>query len=182
LEAEEEKLRERLKGIGLTVLLLWPLGIIMLIIWIVQKINFKKRKEIEERRIKKLSQTAEEKMEEEEQKSNRIKREKAEFLKSQAQILSFLPADYQNLHAVGFMLTAVKNCRADTLKEAINLYESELGRLAMMDKIHRESQRQKMQAEALATALEEIAKNQESIDENLDAIRRQQYYDHLHHK
>ena len=40
--------------------------------------------------------------------------------------ISFLPEDYRNLQAIGFMLQAVKNCRADTLKEAINLYELEI--------------------------------------------------------
>ncbi|MBR6769247.1 MAG: hypothetical protein IKM34_07165 [Clostridia bacterium] len=40
--------------------------------------------------------------------------------------VSFIPSKYRDLHAVAFMYEAVENCRADTLKEAINLYEAYL--------------------------------------------------------
>lgn len=44
-----------------------------------------------------------------------------------------IPADYATLDAATFFLTAVKNKRADTLKEAINLYEHEKHNRAMLD-------------------------------------------------
>ena len=180
LDAKEKEINEGLKGAVFGLLLFFPVGLIMLIAGIVQKINFKKYKGSEEKRIEEMGQTEDAVLEEEAQKCRRIKSEKAEFLKSQASILSFLPSDYQNLHAVGFMLTAVKNCRADTLKEAINLYESELNRLAMMDELHRESKKREMQAENIAMVLQEVAQNQEDIEANLDAIRRQQQLEYYH--
>ena len=179
LEEKRKKVRENFANAGYSFLLL-PLAAIMLIYAFVYMVRFNKYKRKEEKRIQGLSDEYMAQLDIEGQICKNIKKEKAEFLKSQAPILSFLPPDYQNLHAVGFMLTAVKNCRADTLKEVINLYESELNRIEMMDKINRESQKHRMQAEALAMALEEIAQNQELIDSNLDAIRRQQYFEYLH--
>lgn len=44
-----------------------------------------------------------------------------------------LPDDYVTIDAVAFFLTAVKNKRADTLKEAINLYEMERHNREMME-------------------------------------------------
>ena len=179
LEEQKKKVRENFANAGYSIFFL-PAAIIVLIYAVICWSKFRKYRPEEEKRIEKLSEEYMEQLKIEGDICKRIKREKAEFLKSQTQILAFLPADYQNLHAVGFMLTAIKNCRADTLKEAINLYESELQRMAMMDEIHRESQKQMMQAETLAMALEEIAQNQEAIDSNLDAIRRQQYFEYLH--
>ena len=52
--------------------------------------------------------------------------ERNEFVNANKHILQFLPEEYRNATAVIYMEQAVRNCRADSLKEVINLYEDQL--------------------------------------------------------
>ena len=74
--------------------------------------------------------------------------------------VEFLPEDYQHTHAVGYMLKAVKNFRADSLKEAINLYYQEFESLAAIEQ-------QRIMNEDMLYVLEEI---NESIERNTDTL------------
>ena len=74
--------------------------------------------------------------------------------------VEFLPEDYQHTHAVGYMLKAVKNQRADSLKEAINLYYQEFESMTAIEQ-------QRMMNEDLLYVLEEM---NESIERNNDMI------------
>lgn len=53
------------------------------------------------------------------------------FLKDNRYVLEFLPDDYRDTLSVGYMEECVRNLRAETLKEALNLYEEQKHRWAM---------------------------------------------------
>ena len=57
-----------------------------------------------------------------------LKKNLAAFKKDNSHILDFLPMTYRNMQAVSFMFLAVSDGRADSLKEAMNLYEEQLHR------------------------------------------------------
>ena len=65
---------------------------------------------------------------EDEKNYDRAKKELDLFQDSNKHVLEFIPPHYRNYSAVLFMAHAVGNCRADDLKEAINLYEEQLHR------------------------------------------------------
>ncbi|MBQ5794097.1 MAG: hypothetical protein IIW17_08775, partial [Clostridia bacterium] len=85
--------------------------------------------------------------------------------------LEFLPTSYRNVMAVGFMLEAVQNLRADTLKEAINLYEQELKHMAAMEV----AELQRAQNENLMYLLEQAKSDIEANNEVLQDIRFMQF-------
>ena len=93
---------------------------------------------------------------------NRLREELDAFLAENKKHLEFLPVDYQTVHAVGFMLKAVQNLRADTLKEAINLYDQELKHLEAMAV----AERQRLQNENMIYAMQLLNRNMESMSEN----------------
>lgn len=61
----------------------------------------------------------------------RIRSEKEKFEKEYSGVLDIVPYNYRSESAVGFLLYAILNKRADNLKEALNLYEEELHRVRM---------------------------------------------------
>ena len=93
---------------------------------------------------------------------NRLKEELDAFLGENGKYIEFLPVDYQTVHAVCFMLKSVKNLRADTLKEAINLYDQELKHLEAMAA----AERQRLQNESMLYAMELLNMNMEHMNEN----------------
>ncbi len=95
-----------------------------------------------------------------------------------AECYDFLPTKYQEVNPVVFMLDAVKTLRADTLKEAINLWEAELKWIAeQQQKRQFEAIRQRQNAQMMA-ALSEIESNQEQLNSNLRDIKVMQYIDY----
>lgn len=95
-----------------------------------------------------------------------------------AECYDFLPTKYQEVTPVVFMLDAVKSLRADTLKEAINLWEAELKWMAeQQQKRQFEAIRQRQNAQMMA-ALSEIESNQEQLNSNLRDIKVMQYIDY----
>lgn len=60
-----------------------------------------------------------------------IEDERDRFLNEHAYVLDFLPEDYREVMAVGYIEECIRNLRADTLKEAINLYEEQKHRWTM---------------------------------------------------
>lgn len=93
---------------------------------------------------------------EDEQNYERAQKELDAFQESNKHILEFIPPRYRNYTAVLFMAHAVGNCRADSLKEAINLYEEQLHRWE------------------LEQAAQSIANYNAQIQENLSDIYAQQ--------
>ena len=84
--------------------------------------------------------------------------------------LDFLPKKYHSIEALGFMMEAVYNLRADTLKEAINLYEDELIRKG-------NARMQELQYERILYAMQQINENQDRINSNLQDIKTLQFVD-----
>ena len=101
-------------------------------------------------------------------KINQIADEAVSHWNNNVRLLDFLPEDYCNVHAVGFMLKAVKNLRADTLKEAINLYDQELKHLETMAA----AERQRLQNEELLYTMELLNLNMETMNANQERANR----------
>ena len=102
-----------------------------------------------------------------------VKRKSAEIDKLNTEyghLLDFLPTKYHTVHALGFMMEAVYNLRADTLKEAINLYEDDL--------IRKDNARmQELQYERILYAMQQINENQDRINSSLQDIKTLQFVD-----
>lgn len=97
------------------------------------------------------------------------------YMNAKQHYLEFLPTSYRNVMAVGFMLEAVQNLRADTLKEAINLYEQELKHMAAMEV----AELQRAQNENLMYILEQTKLGIDANNEVLQDIRFMQFLNML---
>jgi len=86
----------------------------------------------------------------------RANKEWKAFAEANKDIIEFLPQPYRNYSATSYMAIAVGKCRADTFKEAANLYEEQLHRWRL---------------EAIN---EEIAAQNWAIQNNLNALGEQQ--------
>ena len=105
----------------------------------------------------------------------RLNTENSQLKASEPEVLAFLPETYCTTQATCYMLLAVKDGRADTLKEAMNLYEEQLHRWKM-EKLAADSARmQQIQLEAM----QELAANQEQIQTQLSVITALQIADML---
>ena len=105
---------------------------------------------------------------------NLEKRKKKYIIDTQPR-LSFLPADYCNPHAIGFMLKALENMRADNLKELVNLYEQELHFLKQERILSNNAEMQKIYNENMLYAMESINRNQEQMKTSLQFIETMQF-------
>ena len=90
--------------------------------------------------------------------------------KAANELLAFLPDTYRNTEAACYMLLAVKDGRADTLKEAMNLYEEQLHRWNMEKLAANSARMQQIHMESMQSAMREISDNQEQIQGQLSAI------------
>lgn len=93
----------------------------------------------------------------------RIENELRTHYAEKARCVDFVPPDYRTIDAIGFMLKAVENLRADTLKEAINLYDTELKHRQMME----QAEIQRIQNENMMYAMEQINREQRETNRNL---------------
>ena len=100
-----------------------------------------------------------------------------DFNAKHSHFLDFLPKKYHDLMAIGFMLEAISNLRADTLKEVINLYEEELHRLTLERIAENSARMQQLQNERMLYAMEQLNENQERINSNLQDIKTMQFVD-----
>ena len=98
-----------------------------------------------------------------------------EYMTAKQHYLEFLPSSYRNIMAVGFMMEAVQNLRADTLKEAINLYEQELKHQAAMEA----AEMQRMQNENMLHAMELAQSTLDANNAILEDIRLREYIDRV---
>ena len=87
-----------------------------------------KTKAIEKKQKKKYEREVEPILCAEQKKLDEMERQVELFAKENFHLVEFLPMQYRNLQAVSFMLVAVSNGRADSLKEVYNLYEEQLHR------------------------------------------------------
>lgn len=119
-----------------------------------------------------------------ENKKIKVKKEElaVEFQKNwklASECYDFLPSKYQELSPVLFMLDAVKTLRADTLKEAINLWEAELKWIAEQQQKRQYEEIRRRQNAQMMAALSSIESNQEQLNSNLKDIKVMQYIDYF---
>lgn len=100
------------------------------------------------------------------------------FVEENIHLIEFLPMQYRDLQAVSFMLLAVANGRADTLKEAINLYEEQLHRWKLENAVQQSLEMQ----EYLAMAVDELNSQQAETNAHLRSIEFMQYLQYLNSK
>ena len=100
---------------------------------------------------------------------------KKQYITDSQSRLSFLPADYCNPHAIGFMLKALENMRADNLKELVNLYEQELHFLKQERILSNNAEMQRIYNENMLYAMESINRNQEQMKASLQFIEIMQF-------
>lgn len=93
---------------------------------------------------------------------DRLDISETDWTKENKRLLEFLPHDYRELVAVSFMMNAVKNCRADTLKEAVNLFEEEKHHWAQMQALQQVAQ---IQTEYYQLTLAELERNSAVLED-----------------
>ncbi len=97
-------------------------------------------------------------------------------------LINFLPSCYRNPDAIGFMLRAVENYRANTLTDVINLYEQELHyreQERIMNNLNSAIQEQNRQNENILYAMDSISRNQERMNSNLQFVQAMQFINML---
>ena len=149
-----------------------------LIALIVKSNKYKNLIQSQEQKIEELSSKCDKVLEEEGEICKQIKADRAKYLSDNDSLLAFIPQDYRNIHAIGFMTTAIKNCRADSLKEAINLYEEELYRLNMLEKAEQSNMLRCAENEYLDAMANELAGINQGI-ENIEFLKLIEYYNNL---
>ena len=92
-------------------------------------------------------------------------------------LIEFLPEKYQTIDAIGFMLESVKNLRANTLTDVINLYEEELRWRKTQAAIAEQSMLQQLQNQRFNDTLYEIEQNQQKLHSDLQNIQAMQFFD-----
>ena len=143
------------------------------------RVSLKKYKENEKILMEQLRQEDEVKNKADEAAIAQLEADAVTLQKAAKELLAFLPDTYRNAEAACYMLLAVKDGRADTLKEAMNLYEEQLHRWKM-EKIAANSARmQQIHMESMRSAMQEISDNQQHIQDQLSTITALQITDML---
>lgn len=102
---------------------------------------------------------------------DKLSQEEKTLWKENQRFLDFLPEKYRSEIAVTYMMLAVKNCRADTLKEAINLFENACDQWRIEKILADTAKMNRLQYEHMAQATREIEQNQEKLHYELQCIR-----------
>ena len=105
-----------------------------------------------------------------------IKEAMEKFGETNKHLLAFLPSKYRNLEATSYMLMVVSDGRAETLKEAMNLYEEQLHRWKMEDLAQKNAEIQ----EYMADALDELNARQAETNAHLSAIEQMEFIEYMH--
>ena len=105
-----------------------------------------------------------------------IKEAVERFGEANKHVLDFLPHKYRNLEAASYMLMVVVDQRAETFKEALNLYEEQLHRWRLEDAAQNSIEAQ----EYIALALDELNDRQAETNAHLSAIEQMQFIEYIH--
>ena len=111
------------------------------------------------------------------EKIKKIEEDLAWFWELHKSLIEFLPEKYQTLDAVAFMLESVKNLRANTLTDVINLYEEECRWRITQATITQQAMLQQLQSQRLNDTLREIEQNQQNLHSDLQSIQTMQLFD-----
>ena len=123
--------------------------------------SLKRHRNIRRQEYEVIRAEYDEKNNEIQEKIEKIKEEYAKYLEDNRHKVAPIPADYHTTDAIGFMLKAVENLRADTLKEAINLYDTELKHRQAMEA----AELARIQKEEMMYAMRMMNANMESLNE-----------------
>ena len=136
----------------------------------------KRRKRVEQatRECATIEETAQAKIDKLESEIDGLEARMKKYIIDNQHRLSFLPSDYRNPHAIAFMLKALENMRAETLKELINLYEQELHFLAQERILSNNAEMQRIHNESMLYAMESIRRNQEQMQSNIQFMQAMQ--------
>lgn len=153
---------------GTAMLLFIPLTLVAVLLLIFSKVQLRKN-EVTFEEIKR--RTVLPQIEALEKEISKITEAGQLFIKSNQNLIEFLPNSYRNIQATSYMLLAIKNGRADTLKEVFNLYEEQLHRWKLEDAARQSAEAQ----EYLLLAVEELNAQQAETNARLRSIEFMQY-------
>ena len=108
-------------------------------------------------------------------KIEKLKQIMENFVNENLHYIEFIPIKYRNLEAVSYMFIAASNGRADTLKEAINLYEEQLHRWNLEMAANKVAEAQQY----TARAIDELNRQQRETNNHLKAIEFIEYINYL---
>ena len=107
-----------------------------------------------------------------------IKNEVEKYGEAYRHLLDFLPTKYRNFQATSYMFMAITDQRAETLKEAMNLYEEQLHRWKMEDALKKNIEMQQY----MADAMDELNSRQAEANAHLSAVEQLKFIEYLHPK
>ena len=175
-----------LEGMALFLRVFWMLammllsmvivGICLIVVSMVARRRIRKKFKKEFEQTESLLIPAIERME---ARINQIKAQKAQFMSENEDVLEFLPYRYQNTQAVGFMLKAIENLRANNLTDVINLYEQEVHYWEQNRILTNHMEMQRIHNESVQYALESIKRNQKQIKSSLRFMQTMQIIDNI---
>ncbi len=102
--------------------------------------------------------------------------ERQVFEKRNIRVLDFLPDIYRTQLAAAFMERVVRTGRADTLKEAMNLYEEQMHRWMLEEQGHQLLQQKELQTAMIHDQLTEILQEQRRATNSLQNIEALDFY------
>lgn len=102
--------------------------------------------------------------------------ERGAFLRETKRLLDFVPEHYRTNLAVAFMERAVRTGRADTLKEALNLYEEQLHRWNMESYAQSMAEQAAWEAAMMDEHLSRMEANQARMASSLRNIENMEFY------
>ena len=102
--------------------------------------------------------------------------ESGNFARENLNVLDFLPDIYRTQLAAAFMERVVRTGRADTLKEAINLFEEQLHRWTLEEQGRQLLQQKELQTIMLQDQLTSILHEQRKVSNSLQNIEALEFY------
>lgn len=107
---------------------------------------------------------------------NGLTNERRSFLQNNTHILAPFPEQYRSNLAVAFMERAVRTGRADSLKEAINLFEEQMHRWNMENYAQQVCEQNAVTTAMMEEQLSRIANNQGKIASSLHNLENLEFY------
>lgn len=166
-------------GVGLIIIGLFIMGIIGLCLIGTARRKRKKFKKKAMQEFQDVEARIEPLMDEVEKQIDRLKDRLRQYAEENDHLIRFLPSSYRNPQAIGFMMKAVENLRADNLTDVINLYEQELHYLEQERILSNSAEMQRLHNESMLYAMDSINRNQERINSNLQFMQAMQFINML---
>lgn len=108
-----------------------------------------------------------------------MENELKEFYSKNYKVLDFLPEDYQDIYAVGYMIHVIKNGLADNIKEALQLYTEQQHRWEMESAMRGMAQSMELHNREMASYMSEISEQQRITNSRLADIELLTFLDYV---